>query len=309
MEPLFFKPIPFKTVWGGTSIKEYYGYDWMPDGTGQAWAFAAQPDGSNVCQNGPYKGMTLLDLWNGHPELFGDTNREFPLIISMLCPRDNLSIQVHPDVEHAKKYGYALGKNEAWYFLKVDEGSQIVFGHNARDEQDLRSYIAGDRWADLIRHLTVRRDDFVYVPAGTLHACCGGVIAYEVQQCTNVTYRFWDYDRTDVNGNKRELHLEKAIETLHYGDAANHESYTTTVNAYGRCERVTYMDSDSFRIEKLVVSDGEYEVSEDTYELVSVVRGSGVAGGIPVKFGDHFLIPRGEKVVIGGNLTCMMTTA
>ena len=135
------------------------------------------------------------------------------------------------------------------------------------------------------------------------------MIAYEVQQCTNVTYRFWDYDRTDVNGNKRELQLDKAIETLHYGDAANHESYSTTVNAYGRCERVTYFDSDSFRIEKLVVSDGEYVVNEATYELVSVVRGSGMAGGIPVKVGDHFLIPQSEKVVISGNLTCMMTTA
>ena len=309
MEPLFFKPIPFRTVWGGTSIKQYYGYDWMPDGTGQAWAFADQGDKSNVCQNGKYAGRTFGELWREHGELFGDTNRDFPLIISMLCPEHDLSIQIHPDEEHAKAAGYAYGKNEAWYFLEAKEDAKIVYGQNAKDEADLRSYIDGGRWNDLIRHLNVHKDDFVYLEAGTLHACCGGVIAYEVQQSTDVTYRFYDYDRTDDQGNKRELHLEQAIDCMHYDSSYNYERYQASVVAYGGCIRTTYYDSPSFRIEKLVVDDDAYSLKENTYELVSVVRGSGEVNGVPITVGSHFLVPKDCEAVISGKNTCMMTTA
>lgn len=309
MEPLFFKPIPFVTVWGGNSIKDYYGYDWMPDQTGQAWAFAVQGENSNICQNGEYAGKTLGELWKEQSQLFGDTDRDFPLIISMLCPCDDLSIQVHPDVEHARKLGYEHGKNEAWYFIEADPGSRIVFGHNAADEAELRSLISQDRWDDLIRHLNVHKDDFVYIESGTLHACCAGVIAYEVQQSTNVTYRFYDYDRTDAKGAKRPLHVEQAIDALHYDKDSNHERYQTKVEALGGCIRTTYTDSPSFRIEKIVVDDDSYLLDEDTYELVSVVRGSGTVNGTKVSVGSHFLVPKDVPTTIAGTLTCMMTTA
>lgn len=309
MEPLFFKPIPFETVWGGTSIKEYYGYDWMPDKTGQAWAFAAQPKGSNICLTAPYEGKTLAELWETKPQLFGDTDREFPLIISMLCPCDDLSIQVHPDEEHAHAMGYPCGKNEAWYFLEAADDASIVFGHNAEDEADLRSYIDEGRWDELLRHLKVRKDDFVYLQSGLLHACGKNVIAYEVQQSTDVTYRFYDYDRTDAAGNKRELHLEQAIDTLHYDKDLNTERYDAHVEMNGNCVRTTYMDSPSFRIEKLQIDGDSYELKEDIYELVSVVRGEGSVNGTPVAVGSHFLVPKDCPVTISGNLTCMMTTA
>lgn len=309
MEPLFFKPLPFETVWGGAAIREYYGYDWMPRMTGQAWAFAAQDKGSNICQSGPFKGQTLGELWESNPELFGDTDRAFPVIVSLLCPCDDLSIQVHPDQEHARALGYPYGKNEAWYFLEADPDARIVFGHNGANERDLRQKIAAGRWVELVRHLKVRRDDFVYIPSGTLHACGRGVIAYEVQQSTDVTYRFYDYDRVDSEGNKRPLHLEQALSTLHYDSAGNYERYQASVVAYGGCVRTTYCDSPSFTIEKLVVDDDAYVLEGGTYELVSVVRGQGTVNGVGVAVGSHFLAPRGCKTEISGTLTCMMTTA
>jgi len=309
MEPLFFKPIPFVTIWGGNSIKDYYGYDWMPDHTGQAWAFAAQGEQSNVCQNGPFAGKTLGELWAEQPELFGDTDREFPLIISMLCPCDDLSIQVHPDDAHARALGFEHGKNEAWYFLETQNEAKIVFGHNATDEDELRSLVGQGRWSELLRHLNVHADDFVYIDAGTLHACCAGVIAYEVQQSTDITYRFYDYDRVDMSGARRPLHLEQAIGTLRYDHAANYERYSTTVEAFGGCIRTTYIDSPSFRIEKLQVDKDTYELCDKAYELVSVVRGSGDVNGMAIGVGSHFLVPRDVPVRISGKITCMMTTA
>lgn len=309
MSALFFEPIPFVTVWGGESIKRYFGYDWMPDRTGQAWAFSAQDKNSNVCMNGSYAGMTLRELWEKDPQLFGDTDRDFPPIVSLLCPCDRLSIQLHPDAERAKAAGYSFGKNEAWYFLETAKGADIVFGHNAVDENDLRSYVSQGRWDDLVRHLKVHDDDFVYIPAGTLHACGANVIVYEVQQSTDVTYRFYDYDRVGADGAKRQLHLEQAIDCLKYGSDLNRVRYDARVEACGGCIRTTYTDSPSFTIEKLVVDDDAYVLEGDRYELVSVVRGTGTVDGEKVAVGSHFLAPLGEKVEIAGNLTCMMTTA
>lgn len=309
MDPLFFTPIPHDTVWGGTAIKEYYGYKWTSDQVGQAWAFADQPDGSNRVARGPFEGATLGQLWCEHPELFGDTDRPFPLIISLLCPEDDLSIQVHPTDKVARTKGYPYGKNEAWYFLEAAPDASIVFGHNARDPQDMNARIEAGLWDELIRHLTVRKDDFVYVPAGTLHACGKNVIVYEVQQATNVTYRFYDYDRTDAQGHKRPLQLEEALESVEYGEDLNTSRHTDAVEAKDGWERTCYIDCPSFKIEKLVLSTGEFTLSEDTYELVSVVRGAGEVCGQPIGVGDHFLVPKGSQATFTGQLTCMMTTA
>lgn len=305
---LHFKPLPKQTIWGGDVVKNYYGYDWMPDNVGQAWAFAAQPNESNECLTDPYRGQTLKDLWEGHPELFGDTDRLFPVIVSLLGPVKDLSIQVHPDDEHARKAGYPYGKNECWYFLEADPGASIVFGHKAKDEEDLRHYIEDGRWNDLIDHLSVSKDDFVYIPAGILHACCKGVCVYEVQQSTDVTYRFYDFDRVDAHGNKRELHLEKAIETLSYDKSAMVNTANPVPEQIPDGTLTHLISNKSFTVAKLEV-DGHAQLPAGAYQLVTVVRGSGTANGESVAVGSQFLLPRNESLDVTGTVTMMMTTA
>ncbi|MFR1294895.1 MAG: type I phosphomannose isomerase catalytic subunit [Coprobacillus cateniformis] len=102
MSVLFFKPIPRPAIWGHTLVKEYFGYDDFPLGIGQSWSFSAQEGASTVCLSDPYQGQTLLDLWKNHQELFGHPHEDFPVIISLVGPEDDLSIQVHPNAEHAK---------------------------------------------------------------------------------------------------------------------------------------------------------------------------------------------------------------
>lgn len=308
MALLRFKPIPKKTVWGGTTVRDYWHYDWMPDGVGQAWAFAVQGDESNVCVSGEYEGKTLGELWSEHPELFGDTDRIFPVIVSLLGPEDDLSIQVHPDTEHAVPLGFPYGKNECWYFLEAEPDAAIVFGHNATDEKDLRGYIDEGRWDDLIGHLPVKRDDFVYIPAGLLHACCKGTVVYEIQQSTNVTYRFYDYDRVQADGSLRELHLEPAIETLHYDKSEMVNSAKPTTVELPGMKRTTLVSNDSFTVEKLEVT-GPAELEAGPYELVTVARGAGRANGEDITVGDQFLLPRGESLSLDGDVTLFMTTA
>lgn len=176
MGVLFFKPIPRLAIWGHTLVKDYFGYHDFPDGVGQAWSFSCQKGASNICETAPYQGKTLLELWQEHQELFGHPNEQFPVIISLVGPEDDLSIQVHPDVKAALKLGYQAGKNEAWYFIEAEPGAKIVYGHNAKDEADLTHYIKEEQWDKLIRHLEVHPDDFVYLPAGLLHALKRGVL-------------------------------------------------------------------------------------------------------------------------------------
>ena len=308
MALLHFKPIPKQTVWGGNTVKDYYGYDWMPDGVGMAWAFSGQPGDTNECLTAPYAGKTLRELWEGNPELFGDTNREFPVIVSMLGPVQDLSIQVHPDTPHAVAAGYPYGKNECWYFLEAEPGARIVFGHNATDEADLRGHIADGRWDELIDHLDVAKDDFVYIPAGLLHACGKNVLVYEVQQSTDVTYRFYDYDRVGADGKKRELHLGQAIETLSYDRSQMVNTARPVAEELPGMVRTHLIDNDSFTVEKLEVS-GEASLPAGAYQLVTVARGAGVVNGEPVQVGAQFLLPRGDALEMSGEMTLMTTTA
>lgn len=307
MNVLFFKPIPRPAIWGHTLVKDYFGYDEFPEGIGQSWSFSAQKDASTLCLTEPYRGMTLRELWEEHQELFGCPNEEFPVIISLVGPEDDLSIQVHPDLKHALKKGYSSGKNEAWYFIDSKENANIVYGHNAQNEEELYEYIKQDRWNDLIRHLDVHTDDFVYLPAGLLHALRKGSVVYEIQQATDITYRFYDYHRKDEQGNERELHLKDAIDCLSY-DQENMKNQMTPIETHMENGKQTvYISNDSFTVTKLEIT-GENSYQSDKYQLATVVKGNGSVDEHHLKVGDNFLIPIGKKIHLNGHMIIMMTT-
>lgn len=307
MNILFFKPIPRPAIWGHTLVKDYFCYEEFPEGIGQSWSFSTQENDSNICVSEPFVGKTLLELWNQHQELFGHPHEEFPVIISLVGPEDDLSIQVHPDKEHAQKVGYHAGKNEAWYFIEAKEDTNIVYGHNAKDQQDLQKYIDEERWEDLIRHLDVRAGDFVYLPAGLLHALRKGSIVYEIQQATDITYRFYDYHRKDEQGNERELHLKEAIDCLSYNLEDMKNNVQPIVHSYEHYTETVFISNDSFTVTKLEIS-GTCEYRHGNYQLATVVKGNGCVNGIDVRVGDNFLIPTGEKIKCDGQMTIMMTT-
>lgn len=307
MSILFFDPIPRPAIWGHTLVRDYFGYKQFPEGIGQSWSFSAQKDASTICLTEPFKGMTLRELWKNHQELFGHPNEEFPVIISLVAPEDDLSIQVHPDSQAAKKYGYVLGKNEAWYFIESKEDASIVYGHNAKDEKDLYNYINNDEWDQLIKHLPVHTGDFVYLPAGILHALKKGSIVYEIQQSTDVTFRFYDYHRKDKYGNERELHLTQAIDCLSYDQEMMKNNITPVEEKMDNGLKTTFISNDSFTVTKLAI-EGKNTYETDNYQLATVVKGEGVVDWYTVKIGDNFLIPQHSKIEIDGNMIIMMTT-
>lgn len=304
---LFFQPIPRPAIWGKTAVKDYFGYDDFPTGIGQAWAFSAQKENSTICLSEPYQGKTLGELWENHQELFGHPGEDFPVIISLVGPEADLSIQVHPDANYAQAHGLKSGKNEAWYFIEADPQASIVYGHNARDESDLYRYIRKEQWDKLIRKRAVHPGDFVYLPAGLLHALGKGCLVYEIQQATDITYRFYDYHRKDAKGKERQLHLTQAVACLSYDEKQMENRVVPRLIKYPKGKQTIYIAGDSFTVVKLEIK-GELVYQTDNYQLATVIKGSGSADSIRIKTGDSFLIPQKSKVIFDGNITIMMTT-
>ena len=302
------KPIPRETIWGGKSLRKYFDYpEDFGDSVGQCWAFSAQKGASTILSGGEYDGKTLLELWEEHPELFQSRYREFPYIISLVVPEDDLSIQVHPDDTYAKQLGLSHGKNEAWYFIRAPRSGNIVYGHNASDEPELRSMIAAGQWNALVRYMPVQTGDTVYIPAGTLHALRKGSVVYEIQQSTDITYRFYDYDRRDAQGRLRPLQLEQAISCLHYDQelSAAHPLPQEMECAGGHV--TTCVENDSFVVRKLVCHDG-FKYCFPGYALITVSDGEGTINGIPAHLGQNFLVTVGTSISVSGNLVLLSTS-
>ena len=307
MSILFFDPIPRPAIWGHTLVRDYFGYKQFPEGIGQSWSFSAQKDASTICLSEPFKGMTLRELWEKHQELFGHPGEEFPVIISLVAPEDDLSIQVHPDDEHAQKIGYKRGKNEAWFFIESDPGASIVYGQKTKNKEELQEMINQDKWDDIYKKYPVADGDFVYLPAGCLHAMGKGNVVYEIQQSTDVTYRFYDYHRKDKDGNERELHLTQAIDCLSYDQEMMKNNIMPVEEKMDNGLKTTFISNDSFTVTKLAI-EGNNIYETDNYQLATVVKGDGVVDGFNVKIGDNFLIPQHSKIEIDGNMIIMMTT-
>ncbi|MBD1383202.1 mannose-6-phosphate isomerase, class I [Metabacillus arenae] len=297
MQPLFLKPLFKERIWGGTTLKEQFGYDIPNDHTGECWAISAHPNGPSVIKNGEFKGKTLDQLWKEHPELFAHTEGNvFPLLTKILDAGADLSVQVHPGDDYAKKNENGeLGKTECWYIIDCKEEAELIYGHNAKSKEELVSMIENGQWDNLLRRLKIKPGDFFYVPSGTIHALCEGTLVLETQQSSDTTYRVYDYDRIGQDGNKRELHLEKAIDvtTIPHVDGTSNQQIEQVENA----EITTFVKSDFFSVYKWSVH-GEAAFNQDhPFMLVSVIKGSGKLITSEESFdfekGTHFILPAG----------------
>lgn len=297
MQPLFLQPVFKERIWGGTALATQFGYDIPTEQTGECWAISAHPNGPSVIENGPYAGISLDELWKKQPELFGNPKDEvFPLLTKILDANADLSVQVHPEDEYAKIHENGdLGKTECWYILDCKEGADMIFGHNAKTKEELIQQINEGNWNELLRRVKIKPGDFFYVPSGTIHALCEGTLVLETQQSSDTTYRVYDYDRRDGEGNLRELHLEKAIDvtTVPHQETGVIPKVVERANA----KVTTFVESSFFSVYKWDVQGKAVFSSADHYLLVSVVTGDGAlvheGERYPLKKGTHFILPVG----------------
>lgn len=297
MEPLFLQPVFKERIWGGTALKEVFGYQIPTEHTGECWAISAHPNGASVIENGLYAGMTLDNLWREHPELFGNPNEKvFPLLTKILDANMDLSVQVHPDDTYAMvNENGELGKTECWYIIDCKEGADMIFGHNASSKEELVEQVNEGKWSELLRRVKIKPGDFFYVPSGTIHALCEGTLVLETQQSSDTTYRVYDYNRRDADGHLRELHLEKAIDVT----TVPHQGTVTTpvIEEKAHAAVTTFVESEFFSVYKWQVYGQSTFSSEKDYLLLSVINGEGTllhqGTKYKLKKGTHFILPVG----------------
>lgn len=218
----------FKSVlWGGKRIAEFKGISSKGDTIGESWEISPMPGHESVVAEGEFKGWSLNQLTERYPEeLLGKKvaeryNGKFPLLVKYIDSRDDLSIQVHPDNDMAlRKHGpEASGKTELWYSLLPEEGAFLYSGFiRPTDAEEVRRKIADNTVTDLLAKFYVNKGDVFFLPAGRVHAIGAGNFLVEIQQASDITYRMYDYDRRDLDGQPRPLHIEEAIEAIRFDD-------------------------------------------------------------------------------------------
>ncbi|KML32021.1 mannose-6-phosphate isomerase, class I [Rossellomorea marisflavi] len=293
-QPLFLTPVFQERIWGGTALRDQFGYDIPSDKTGECWAISGHPNGQSTVRSGEFAGKTVGELWDQHPELFGNYDSPvFPLLTKILDANADLSVQVHPDDSYANiNENGELGKTECWYIIDCDEGADMIFGHNALSKEEFTSMIEKGEWSDLLRRVKIKPGDFFYVLSGTIHALCTGTLVLETQQSSDTTYRVYDYDRTDADGNTRELHIDKSIDVTTIPHTA--ESVDPKVDSRDGVTITTFVEAEYFTVHKWEVSGHASFIQDKPFQLASVLSG---AGTLRVQGEDHVL-EKGMHLII-----------
>lgn len=309
MELLFLEPVFKEAIWGGTKLRDSFGYDIPSDTTGECWAISAHKNGDCKIAGGRYDGKYLSQLWEEEPELFGNyPGDQFPLLIKIIDAKNDLSIQVHPDDAYAAEHeNGSLGKTECWYVLDCEPDTKIVIGHNAKDKKELEEMIRQGRWSEFIRVVDVKKGDFFQINPGCLHAIKGGTVILETQQNSDITYRVYDYDRLQ-NGRPRELHIEKSIDVITVPAKSVEDSVTSALGLPENRLNELYACG-YYQIYKLDVNGTCSFAQNHPFLLMSVLEGSGIVNGQPVKKGDHFILPCGfGEVEMQGEMSLVVST-
>ncbi|MCR5176500.1 MAG: class I mannose-6-phosphate isomerase [Anaerovibrio sp.] len=215
--PFLLRPTGKDYIWGGSRLNDDFAknIDMMP--LAETWECSTHPDGPSYAAGGEFTGLSLKEILSRHPEYLGthpQSKGELPILIKFIDAKKDLSVQVHPDDEYAREYENGqLGKTEMWYVLDARPDAKLVYGlqHDASKEL-IRHSIATGALEKYLQRIPVQPDDVFYVEAGRIHAIGAGVLVAEIQESSNLTYRLYDYDRVDKQGNKRELHIDKALE-------------------------------------------------------------------------------------------------
>jgi mannose-6-phosphate isomerase len=316
--PLIFDPALHARPWGGHQLADRLGKD-LPPGPpiGESWEIFWK----NRVANGEYEGKTLGDVIKLYPqEMAGKATagEEFPLLVKYLDAQEWLSVQVHPDdVLAGKLEGEPRGKTECWYVIQAAPGAKIAYGLSEKfDAKSLRAAIDAGRSKEMMQYVEVQAGDFVFVPAGTMHALGPGVLVYELQQTSDTTYRVYDWDRMGLDGNPRELHLDKALACTHFDvkPAAKVPYQMKTVSEGVQVGQLTR--SQYFALDKVSFSE-PYKLNTNgtAAHLISAITGhvewrgstylpqvfpQGVSALIPAGVGEYTLVPDGEAEVLIG---------
>ncbi|MCF2659137.1 class I mannose-6-phosphate isomerase [Parabacteroides distasonis] len=298
--PFTFEPILKKIIWGGSDICPFKGISPVQEGIGESWELSHVEGNYSVVANGELKGQSLDDLIRTYgKQLLGEHVMEqfgttFPLLIKFIDARDNLSIQVHPDDELAKKRHNSFGKTEMWYVVKATPDAALYSGFSQQiDAEEYVKRVENNTIMDVLQRYNVHEGDVFFLPAGRVHAIGSGCFIAEIQQTSNITYRIYDYNRKDANGKGRELHTElakDAIDYTLYPDYRTH--YKAHTNATVQLAACKYFTTNLIDLDTIMVRDFS---QLDSFVVYICMEGRAT---LRDNKGNEILVHQGQTVLI-----------
>ena len=275
--PLQFQPILKDRIWGGEKLKTILNKPIASKITGESWELSTVEGDVSVVANGVLKGKSLMELIDETPnEILGTKvyerfGKQFPLLFKYLDAREDLSIQVHPNDKLAKERHNSFGKTEMWYVMQADADSRIIVGfkENSSKEEYLK-HLHDNTLVSILDDVKAKSGDVFFLETGTVHAIGAGLVVAEIQQTSDITYRLYDFDRVDAQGNKRELHVDLALDAINYNKVDTQKNYDKKVNTSNTVVDCPYFTTNFIPLENKV----EVSKSGETFTVYMCIEGS-----------------------------------
>ncbi|HWJ03672.1 MAG TPA: type I phosphomannose isomerase catalytic subunit [Verrucomicrobiae bacterium] len=299
--PLKLQPLLQERLWGGNKLTQTFACQARPGMlAGELWAVADHPHGVTTVVNGVLGGLSLQQILQDQGAAVSGINlagQTFPIMVKILDADQDLSVQVHPCDAYARETEHERGKAELWYIIHAEAGAKIIYGlRPGVTRQDFEQHIDSPAILQCLNSVEVRTGDAFYIPPGLVHALGKGILAAEVQQNSDVTYRIYDYGRRDQTGNLRKLHLDKALQAIDY------TCVPPKVNL-AKGFRCPY-----FTVDLVEISTGRVAEQIHGMEIHLCLQGEGEINGVLIKAGEAVILPAClEEVRITGRFTSLRT--
>ncbi|MBZ4041913.1 type I phosphomannose isomerase catalytic subunit [Flavobacterium hibisci] len=311
--PLQFQPILKERIWGGEKLKTILNKSITSKITGESWELSTVEGDVSIVAEGELKGKSLMDLIDDMPEEILGTSvykrfgKQFPLLFKYLDAREDLSIQVHPNDKLAKERHNSFGKTEMWYVMQADTDARIIVGFKEdSSREEYLKHLNDKTLVSILDDVKAKSGDVFFLETGTVHAIGAGLVVAEIQQTSDITYRLYDFDRKDAQGNTRELHVDLALDAINYNKVNTQKNYEKKTNVSNLVVDCPYFTTNFIPLENKI----EVTKSGETFTVYMCIEGSfeieydGFEHSY--KKGDTVLVPAEIKgFVLSGNASIL----
>lgn len=307
-KPFMLRPAYKDYLWGGSRLNDDFGKEIDCYPLAETWECSTHPDGQSVVASGDFDGQNLGEVLAEHPDFLGEHSLrvtagvpQLPILVKLIDAYKDLSVQVHPDDEYAKKHENSLGKTEMWYVLSARKDSKLVYGFNRdMNKDDIRDAAIDGSIGKFLNYVPIEKDNVFFIEPGTVHAIGAGALVAEIQENSNITYRLYDYDRVDKAGKKRELHIDKALDVANLSSSAAPRQPMRLLRYRSGCATELLGRCKYFQVERMLLNTEinrklvDYKTENNSFHVLLCTEGCGVI------FGENFMINyfKGDSIFI-----------
>ena len=309
--PLLLRPSGKDYLWGGSRLNDEFEKEMNLSPVSETWECSTHPDGPSYVSGGKFDGMKLAEVLQMHPEYLGERHKgkkDLPILIKFIDAKKDLSVQVHPSDEYARKHENGqLGKTEMWYVLDAGKTAKLMYGlKRDSSKAEIQKAVANGTVMNYLQQIPVQKNDLFFIEAGTIHAIGAGTLVAEIQENSNLTYRLYDYDRTGKDGRKRELHIDKALEVAKLKSSTEPRQPLRVLKYRQGVASELLTRCKYFEVYRMLVNTERrqkvhYRADEIAFRVLLCVNGCGIIscedGKIEFYKGDCIFIPADSEIL------------